>query len=264
MREIPVLLYQNVGDYPPEMMEDGISLPAFARQMQFLSTSGYQIVTLDDAVDHLSGIKRLSDRSLAITIDGGYRDAILNIAPVLRQYQFPAVFFIAPEFIGGERAIKGKPIRCLTWREVRELTESGFTIGLFANSGEGIKLPYDEEAVKEGIAAAIESLHANINTGIRYCAFKEGVPGADLWAFIQSRGIRAVFTQCPTNQSVTSAGIGRIQIDDDDHNIFLTKISSTYLFFKDKPSWKYLRRYKFDRLAHHLSEFLNRMTRIRN
>ncbi|MDO9585986.1 MAG: polysaccharide deacetylase family protein, partial [Syntrophales bacterium] len=113
MREIPVLLYQNVGDYPPEMMEDGISLPAFALQMQFLSTSGYQIVTLDEAVDHLSGMKRLSDRSLAITIDGGYRDAILNIAPVLRQYRFPAVFFIVPEFIGGERTIKGKPIRCL-------------------------------------------------------------------------------------------------------------------------------------------------------
>ncbi|MFH1080771.1 MAG: polysaccharide deacetylase family protein, partial [Pseudomonadota bacterium] len=73
MREIPVLLYQNVGDYPPEMMEDGITPQAFARQMQYLSTNGYQIVTLDDVVDHLAGTKRMRDRSLAITIDGGYR-----------------------------------------------------------------------------------------------------------------------------------------------------------------------------------------------
>jgi len=259
MREIPVLLYQNVGDYPAEMMEDGISPHPFARQMQYLSTMGYQIVTLDDAVDHLAGTKRMRDRSLAITIDGGYRDAILNIAPVLRQYQFPAVFFIAPEFIGGERTIKGKPIRCLTWQEVRELTDSGFTIGLLANGGRGIKTPHDVDAVKGRIAAAMESLHANINADISYCAFKEGVPSAGLWAFIQSRGIRAVFTQCPTNQRATLAGIGRIQIDDDDHNIFFTKISKLYLFFKDKRSWQYIRRYKLDRLFHHLSEWVNRM-----
>jgi len=259
MREIPVLLYQNVGDYPPEMMEDGITAQAFARQMQYLSTRGYRIVTLDEAVDHLAGIRRLPDRSLAITIDGGYRDAILNVAPVLRQYQFPAVFFIAPEFIGGERAIKGNPIRCLTWQEVRELNESGFTIGLLANGGGGIKAPHDVEVIKGRIASAMKSLQANVNTKIRYCAFKEGVPGADLWAFIQSQGIRAVFTQCPTNQRATVAGIGRIQIDDDDHNIFLTKISKPYLFFKDKRSWQYIRRYKLDRLFHRLSEWVNRM-----
>ena|SRR3989304_2937932 len=257
MKEIPILLYHNVGDYPAELMEEGISPHAFARQMQYLATNGYQIVTLDDAVDHLTGTKRLHDRSLAITIDGGYEDAILNVAPVLRRYRFPATFFIAPEFIGGERMIKGKPIRCLTWKEVRELTETGFTIGLFGNNGKGIKLPYDEEAVKVQIDTAIKSIHANINSDISYCAFKVGVSGAGLWDFIQSRGIRAVFTQCPTNQSVTAAGIGRIQIDDDDHNIFLTKISKVYLFFKDRRSWKYIRRYKLDRLFHHLSEWIN-------
>jgi hypothetical protein len=259
MREISVLLYQNVGDYPPEMMEDGIAAQAFARQMQYLSTCNYRIVTLDEAVDHLAGIKRLPDRSLAITIDGGYRDAILNVAPVLRQYRFPAVFFIAPEFIGGERGIKGNPIRCLTWQEVRELNESGFTIGLLANGGAGIKFTHDVDVVKGRIAAAMKILQANVNTEIRYCAFKEGVPGADLRAFIQSLGIRAVFTQCPTNQRATLAGIGRIQIDDDDHNIFLTKISKPYLFFKDKRSWQYIRRYKLDRLFHRISEWVNRM-----
>ncbi|MCG2741516.1 MAG: hypothetical protein L6300_14975, partial [Syntrophaceae bacterium] len=59
MREIPILLYQNVGDYPPEMMEDGITAQAFARQMQYLSMRGYRIVTLDEAVDRLAGIRRL-------------------------------------------------------------------------------------------------------------------------------------------------------------------------------------------------------------
>ncbi|MBW2206204.1 MAG: hypothetical protein JRG79_04780, partial [Deltaproteobacteria bacterium] len=48
-------------------------------------------------------------------------------------------------------------------------------------------------------------------------------------------------------------------MDDDDFNIFLTKVSRTYLFFKDKRSWKYIRTYKLDRVAHRLSETLDRI-----
>jgi len=53
----------------------------------------------------------------------------------------------------------------------------------------------------------------------------------------------------------------KIQIDDDDHNILLTKISKAYLFFKDKRSWKYIRKYKVDNLAHRISETLARIKR---
>lgn len=261
MKEIPVLLYHSVGDDPPGMMEAGISVRAFAQQMQFLSSHGYRIATVDEAVDCVSGIKQAPERCLAISIDGGYRDSILNIAPLLRQHSFPAAFFISPEFIGGDRMIKGQPIRCLTWQEVRELIQCDFTIGLLANGGQGIKAPYDEDAVKERIAVALERLRANINSDIRYCAFKVGVPGPKLWAFLQSRGIRAVFTQCPTNQTAALSGIGRIQIDEEDPNIFLAKISTVYLFFKDRRVWKYIRRYKLNRLFHRLSEWTIRIGR---
>jgi hypothetical protein len=48
--------------------------------------------------------------------------------------------------------------------------------------------------------------------------------------------------------------VGRIQVDDSDFNIFLTKVSTTYLFFKDKKSWKYIRKFKLDRVGHWVSE----------
>lgn len=103
---------------------------------------------------------------------------------------------------------------------------------------------------------------------VRFCAFKEGVPNESLWGHLSSLGFRAVFTQCPTYQKPTVHGIGRIQIDDDDHNIFLTKISKTYLFFKDKRSWDYIRKFRLDRVGHHISENINfvrdRLDAIRN
>jgi len=194
---------------------------------------------------------------MAITIDGGYKDAFANVLPVLEKHNLHATFFIVPECIGKERTIGGKPIECLNWKEVHEIFESGMEIGLLAYEGKGIKNQYDEESVKKSISKSMEILRSNSDLKIKYCAFREGLPKKSLWNFIQTLGFEAVFTQCPTFKRANTAGIGRIQIDDDDNNIFLTKISNAYLFFKDKRSWKYIRKYKIDRLAHRISETWN-------
>jgi peptidoglycan/xylan/chitin deacetylase (PgdA/CDA1 family) len=86
MKEIPILLYNNIGHYTAEMMEDGLSAEAFAFQMRFLADNGYGVVTLDQAVAHLMGEIKLPPKSIAITIDGGYNDAFTNALPVLRKH----------------------------------------------------------------------------------------------------------------------------------------------------------------------------------
>ena len=259
VKEIPVLLYQHIGDYPEEMMEDGLLLRSFERQMGFLSENGYNVVSLNRALDHLAGRIKLPPKSIAITIDGGYKDAFSNVLPVLKRHNFHATFFILPEYIGKERTIKGNPIKCLNWGEVDEIFSSGMEIGLLAYGGKGIRNHYNEQAIKEDVFASMKLLNSNLTSEIKYCAFKVGVADTALWNFLQGLGFHAVFTQCPTYQRRTLAGIGRIQVDDDDHNIFLTKISNIYLFFKDKRSWKYIRKYRIDRLAHRISETWNRI-----
>jgi len=254
MREIPILLYHNIGHYPGNMMEDGMLPETFEKQMKFLADNGYQIVTLRQALDHMNRKTKLSPRAIAITVDGGYQDAFTHVFPVLKKYGFTATFFVLPESFGKERTIGGGSIKCMNWDEIHEIRNSGMEIGLLAYHGQVIRFGYDEHAVKKSIASAMKIMGREINPQVKYCAFKEGIPEKSLWHFLQSRGFEAVFTQCPTNRRAANDGIGRIQIDDDDHNIFLTKISKTYLFFKDRPSWKYIRKYKLDKVAHWLSE----------
>jgi len=257
MKEIPILLYQNIGNYPENMMEDGILPETFERQMNYFAENGYNIVSLRQALDHINKHIKLPPQSLAITIDGGYHDAFTNVLPVLKEFQFQATFFIPPEYIGKERTIKEEPIKCLNWDEVREIIWSGMEIGLLAYHGTSIRFKYDEHAIKESVAKAMKIMGREIDNQIKYVAFKEGVPEKSLWDFLKRQGFNAVFTQCPTNRRAANDGIGRIQIDDEDNNIFLTKISGMYLFFKDKRSWKYIRRYKIDKVAHRMSEFWN-------
>ena len=257
MKEIPIIRYQNIGNYPQTMMEDGVLPETFERQMIFLAEEGYNIVTLTQAIDHMNRRNNLPPKSLAITIDGGFEDAFTHASPVLTKYHFPATFFIPPEFIGKETTINGEPIKCLTWDMVSKISGNGFEIGTLAYPGKSLRIRYDEHAVMDNVQMAIQILTKAIDVPVRYCAFKEGVPSASLWEFLRRLGFQAVFTQCPTNRKVSTQGIGRIQIDDDDHNIFLTKISKMYLFFKDKRAWKYIRRYKIDRVAHRISEVWN-------
>lgn len=257
MKEIPILLYQNIGNYPENMMEDGILPETFERQMNYFAENGYNIVSLRQALDHINKHIKLPPQSLAITIDGGYHDAFTNVLPVLKEFQFQATFFIPPEYIGKERTIKEEPIKCLGWSEVSEIIRSNMEIGLLAYQGRSIRNEYDEHQVKESVAKAMKIMGREIDTQIKYVAFREGVPEKPLWDFLQSQGFHAVFTQCPTNRRAAVNGIGRIQIDDDDNNIFLTKISGMYLFFKDKRSWKYIRRYKIDKVVHRMLETWN-------
>jgi len=260
VKEIPVLLYHNIGHYPADAMEDGLQPEPLKRQMSYLSENGYDVVSLSRALDHLAGRIKLPPKSIAITIDGGYRDACTNVLPILKSHNFHATFFIIPEYVGGEKIINGISIPCLNWDEVHEIANNGMEIGLLAYQGVGIKEQYDEESIKESIFGSLKIIKNKFNGNIEFCAFKEGVSEKPLWEFLELQGFQAVFTQCPTNQRASLAGIGRIQIDDgDDNNIFLTKISKAYLFFKDKRSWKYIRKYKIDRLAHRISQALNRI-----
>ena len=159
MREIPVIQYQNVGDYPENMMEDGILPKTFERQMKFFSDNNFDIVTLDKALDHLNKKIKLKSNTLAITINGGYQDAYTNVLPILKKYDIAATFFIPPEFIGDERIIKGEPIRCMTWDEVGKLIENGMEIGLLAHKGLSIKKEYDKAQVIEDINNELKIIH---------------------------------------------------------------------------------------------------------
>ena len=260
MREIPVLLYHNIGHYPKTMMEDGILPETFEFQMKFFSENEWNIVTLEQAISHLTGSKKLPSNSLALTFNGGYKDAFTNVFPILKKYHLNATFFIPPETIGGTRLINGEAINCMDLEDLKKLQGNGMKIGLLAHGGWSIRNEnYNEEAIKKSVTAGVEKLHNEMAFPIEYCAFKEGVPKPPLWAFLKKQGFRAVFTQCPTNRKTWIDGIGRIQIDDDDQNIFYTKISKTYLFFKDRRTWKYIRKYKIDRVAHHISETWNRV-----
>jgi len=256
MHKIRVIMYNNVGDYPDAAMEDGMPPQAFARDMTWLNTNGYRPVSLSDAFAMAEGPTPIEDKAITLTFDGGYRDANEYVAPILSRLGFPATFFVPHQVLGSSLTIGGVAIPCMNTGGVNELISSGFELGAYLLGGRIYHESMQNDLIRE-IDEAADFFSKQLQIPLEYVSVREGIPGKAVRAVLQAHGIKALLTKCPTKRRPHRYCIGRIQIDDDDPNIFLVKISKNYLRFKDSRAWPYMRKYKLDRLAHHISDRIN-------
>jgi peptidoglycan/xylan/chitin deacetylase (PgdA/CDA1 family) len=263
MKKVRILLYNQIGHYPVQAMEDGLDPESLVEQLEYLREQGFHIVGLDKALAYMEGETNLPENSLSITFDGGYADVHTNVLSTLGKYGIKAAFFIAPSLIGNSRVIRDHALPCMDWEQVRSLAEKDMIIGHYGCNGRIFKR-VPKEAIEEDISISKPLFEKYLGTQPIYYAVNEGTPEPAAIKVLQENGYTALLTKSPTNQGPNIYAIGRIQVDDEDLNIFLTKISETYLLFKDSPYWKYIRKYGLAKAFHHLSEFYNSIRERQN
>lgn len=92
-----ILLYHRFGDarYPTT----SVSMEEFERQMRYLKENGYRVVRLSTLVDTLKRGEEVPPKTVAITIDDGYRST-MKAYEVLRRYGYPFTVFLYMEAVG--------------------------------------------------------------------------------------------------------------------------------------------------------------------
>ena len=93
MKNIPILMYHNIGEPPAGARLRGLYVRAgaFTRQMWLLKFLGYQGLSMSKAMPYLRGEK--SGRVVVITFDDGYLDTFGQALPVLRAFGFSATCY---------------------------------------------------------------------------------------------------------------------------------------------------------------------------
>jgi peptidoglycan/xylan/chitin deacetylase (PgdA/CDA1 family) len=80
-----------------------VSQRTFRRHLEEAHASGYELSSLDDALEVLAGRKKARRDLFVVTFDDGYRDVYRYAFPVLQQMGVPAVVYVATGYIGTPR-----------------------------------------------------------------------------------------------------------------------------------------------------------------
>jgi len=144
--QIPILMYHSISEQLDDHLHPyyrTVTTPErFEEQMRFLNQSGYQVLTLSEAVrllqetavadnstlENLTSFKLSNCRRpvVVITFDDGLRDFYTTAFPILEKFAFKATVFLTSGLIN-KTFITG--CECIREAEIRELADKGIEFG---------------------------------------------------------------------------------------------------------------------------------------
>ena len=85
--------------HAPSKMQWTMNVDVFAAEMKYIHDNGYHVIPMSDLLKFLKHEIGLPPNSVVITIDDGYKSAIVHAAPILKKYGYPWTYFVYPQFI---------------------------------------------------------------------------------------------------------------------------------------------------------------------
>jgi peptidoglycan/xylan/chitin deacetylase (PgdA/CDA1 family) len=178
-RALRVLMYHKVNDLPGNRMSVPSAL--FDEQMAQLAELGYRVVDLDAVLAHYLDGAPLPERAVLVTFDDGYRDTLLNAAPILERHGYRAVQFVPTGYVAAsaplphERALATRGVLnpTLDWEEVRALEAYGVRIESHGISHTPLSRLAMREAERE-IASSKDELEERLARPVRAFAYVKG------------------------------------------------------------------------------------------
>lgn len=166
---VPILVYHRISA-PPFWSRGGRFLyvrPAvFAEQMKYLQDNNYHVVSYSDFYSALTDGKVLPDRAVVLTFDDGSRDQFKSALPILRQYNFPAIFFVYTRAISWNWG-------SMNYAMLRELLQSGMEIGAHTVTHRNLT-KLDPATVDYELIKSRQELEDNLFVSIDHFAYPFG------------------------------------------------------------------------------------------
>jgi peptidoglycan/xylan/chitin deacetylase (PgdA/CDA1 family) len=140
-----ILTYHSVGDISDKSYSKySVSLKNFEEQIRYL-ISNNKIISLEKLVTDIKNEVNLSDGSVAITFDDGFKNNYLFAYPILKKYNLPSTIFLATGYIESEKKWEG--FEMLTWKDVSTMSKNGVSLGAHTHTHPKLTdLPYPAAA----------------------------------------------------------------------------------------------------------------------
>ena len=181
---VPVMMYHNVAD-SVTFREDTVSPANLERQIKFLRTRGYHILTLTELVDGIKAGKKFKHNCVVVTFDDGMKNNFTAAYPILKKYNIPTNFFISPGTIGNEDS--------LSWDDVLAMKQGGMSFGSHGMVQEYLPAVPLKKQVYE-VQESKRILEAKLNEKIDFYAYPIGGFNNEIKELLRRSGYAAAFT----------------------------------------------------------------------
>jgi len=204
----PILLYHHIASVSPQQSYF-VSPAIFAEQMKWLSDNGYQSIKMTDLYVALSRRQKLPAKPVIISFDDGNHDQYENALPILKKYNFSAIFYIKlnnVEKSGG-----------MSWQELRNLLDAGMEIGSHTVNHDALT-SLSTDKVKYELSESKKILEDNLKIEISSFAYPGGSYNSDIEKAVADAGYKtAVSTRRNAYQKISGDLflLPRIHIDDE-------------------------------------------------
>lgn len=181
---VPVLNYHQINNEDHNALT--LSGKEFEAQIKYLQREGYTAISPDQLADYLQYGKALPAKPVLITLDDGYEDNYRVAYPILQKYQFTATIFLITDFVGNY----GK---YLTWDQIREMSEQGYSFEDHTLSHISLPNASDEE-IRKQLGKSKEALEWRLGKKVDYLAYPGGEYDQRVIQLTKEAGYRAAFT----------------------------------------------------------------------
>ncbi len=116
-----ILLYHHVDTSTPA--STSVTPEQFEAHLDHLNDEGYRVRPLLEVLNTLRAGEAVEEKTVVITFDDGYVSILQSAMPMLRNRGWPFSVFISSDYASGDYG------GYMDWDQLRELAESGATIG---------------------------------------------------------------------------------------------------------------------------------------
>ena len=197
-RNINVLLYHQVGYTTNKYtnLDCFCDAQKFRTQMEFLSESDYQVVSLNKALELIFKRRDIGGKYIVLTFDDGCEMFYDVTYPVLDEFDFPATIYPVAGYLGRRATwgnLKNPDLNILSKRKLVELHRYGVEIG--AHTMDHVKLTQvgRDIAVRQ-VKESKETLEQIIGDNIGSFAYPHGKYNSETIEYIKTAGFTNALT----------------------------------------------------------------------
>lgn len=210
---VPILTYHTIAPYTGRESANQkrfkVDPKILDKQFTYLRDHDYTVIPITDVVDALQQGTELPEKAVVLTFDDGDDTQYQNALPLLKQYNYPATFFIYTIVLGKKHF--------MTWDQVRELDAQGMTIGGHTKNHAYVTKITDDAVLQDEIAGGKKLIEEKLGHAISVFAYPFYQTNERAQQFVEKAGYSAGFAGWQPGNSTSEHmyALKRVEVGND-------------------------------------------------